>query len=219
MTVSSDEVVTPDEALNEALIAFTACIGDALTDICSYGLTIGESYVPFEPDDDDDCEDGIEACEQAWVRVMSVTPKPGDTGWDGNCGLVLMAELEVGVLRCIEARKNGEAPTSTQVMAAAMQSMTDMITIEQAALGCEVWDSLELGQWVPEGPLGGQYGGTWTFTVEIDQCFRASEDTTGGRVCGLWTGHGAPDSDDLPDALDGDEYLDLDTGTIYTLSI
>lgn len=51
-------------------------------------------------------------------------------------------------------------------MVAAMQSMDDMNRILCAALGCEVWEHIDVGTWVPWGPLGFQYGGMWTFTVE-----------------------------------------------------
>lgn len=165
--MGSDETpATGADRLNEALVAFTGCIGEALEDICSYSLTIGESYVPFAPDEDDDCDDGEEQCSQAWVRVTDVTPTSSE-GWDDDCATVLRIGLEVGVLRCIEIPEDGEAPTGLDVMAAAMQSMTDMNVIYCAAMACEVWESIESGQWSPEGPLGGQYGGMWTFTVEV----------------------------------------------------
>lgn len=165
--MSSEEVPsTGAERLNEAIVAFTGCIGEALEDICSYGWTIGESYVPFDPDEDEDCEADDAVCSQAWVRVVSVDPVMNDS-WEDGCGLVLRLELEVGVIRCLEIPEDGEAPTASDVLIAAMQSMDDMNAILCAALGCEVWNSVDVGQWLPDGPLGGQYGGTWSFTVEI----------------------------------------------------
>lgn len=220
MTVTSDEVPGPAEALENALIAFTGCIGAALPDVCSYGITIGESYVPFNPDPEDECEDDDIMCSQAWVRVMQVTPKANGTdGWGGECDLVLEAELEVGVVRCFDVPEDGEAPTASETLVAAMQAMSDMNAVHAAAMACEVWDGITTGSWQPSGPLGGQYGGTWTFTVELDGgCLPA--DTGGGgigRICGMWTGNGAPG--DIPGSLDGDEYLDLVSGNIYTLSV
>ena len=47
----------PDSPLIQALLKFTSCIGNALPDICSYGLTTGEFYVPFMPADDEDCDE------------------------------------------------------------------------------------------------------------------------------------------------------------------
>lgn len=159
---------SPADALNDALAEFTSCICLALPDICSCSLTIGQSYVPFRPDEDDECEDEEEACSQAWVRLVSSQPAESSvSGWGGDCSLVMTLTLEVGVLRCFPVEEDGEAPTGTDVMAAAFQSNDDMQTILCAALGCEVWDSLSVGQWSPIGPLGGQYGGTWTFTVEV----------------------------------------------------
>lgn len=147
----------------------TGAVGMALKDICSYGLTVGDSYVPFDPDEDDACEAEDVQCEQAWVRVMSVTPKqdPRSQGWAGDCALTLIAALEIGVLRCFPVPPEGEAATATDVLVAAMQSNDDMNAILGAALNAEVWDSLNVGAWTPIGPLGGQYGGTWTFDVEF----------------------------------------------------
>lgn len=159
----------PGERLNDALVAFTACIDGALDDICSVGLTIGETYVPFNPDEDDeDCDTDDVMCSQVWVRVTGVQPTAnGVDGWDGDCGLELSIGLEVGVLRCLDIPEGGEAPSASDVLVASMQAMTDMKKIMCAALACEVWDALDVGSWSPLGPLGGQYGGTWTFTAAL----------------------------------------------------
>lgn len=157
----------PADRINEALAGFTGCIGEALRDLCSYGLTIGETYVPFSPDPEDDCDEDEAMCSQAWVRVMGIRETPAEPGWDGSCTSGTTIDLEVGVLRCFEIEEEGEAPTATDVLAAAMQAMTDMAAIRCAATSCEVWDALTVGDWQPSGPLGGQYGGTWTFTAEL----------------------------------------------------
>lgn len=159
-----------DERFHNSLIAFTAAIGEAL-DVCSYGLTIGEAYVPFDPDDGDcnDAEDeDLVQCTQAWVRVAGVAPTGGITLFDGSeCDSLLRVTLEVGVLRCIEVEEEGEAPKASDVLVAAIQSMSDMTAIYRAAMDLEVWDAINAGEWIPNGPLGGQYGGIWNFTVEI----------------------------------------------------
>lgn len=165
--MGSDEVSgNGTDRLNEALVGFTGCIGEAVEDICSFGLTIGETYVPFDPDPEDDCDADDVACSQVWVRVMGVTPTASE-GWDADCGSVMRIDIEVGVLRCFEIPEEGEAPSTTDVLAAALQAMTDMNAIYCAAMACEVWESIDAGQWTPSGPLGGQYGGIWTFTVEV----------------------------------------------------
>lgn len=170
MSIGSDEEpVTGADRLNIALLAFTGCIGEAIEDICSSGLTIGDSYVPFDPDEGE-CEDDEDSvyCSQVWVRVDSVTPVSVGVGFDGeDCASTMRLELEVGVLRCFEARPEGEAPTVSEVLAAAVQAMTDMNALYCAAMGCEVWEQINSGSWLPIGPLGGQYGGTWSFSVEI----------------------------------------------------
>lgn len=154
------------DRLNDALVQFTGCMGLALDDICSYGLTIGDSYVPFDPDDEDDCDEDEAICSQVWVRVDNVTPISPDS-WDDDCATVMRLVLEVGVLRCIDIKDKGEAPTASEVLVAAMTAMSDMNLLYCAAMGCEVWASIDSGQWSPLGPEGGQYGGTWTFTVEM----------------------------------------------------
>lgn len=168
MTETFPETETGTDRLNAALIAFTGCVGESLDDMCSYGLTIGETYVPFDPDPEDDCPEEDAACSQAWVRVMAVNPSNVGESFDGSdCAVTLRLTLEVGVLRCIEIPEGGEAPTATDVMVAAMQAMTDMNAIHCAAMSCEKWESISHGAWTPSGPLGGQYGGVWTFDVEL----------------------------------------------------
>lgn len=202
--------------LHEALVGFTGCIGDAVADICSYGLTIGETYVPFDPDPEDNCEDEEVSCSQLWVRVMNAQPVHLGEGWAGDCGGVMQLTLEVGVLRCVEVPEGGEAPTASSVLASALQAMDDMNAIYCAAMDCEVWDSIESGAWEPTGPLGGQYGGIWTFTVEVPNGPNPAGVLLGDD--GIWTGHGPPPAN-IPGASNGDEYLDLDTGDVYTLNI
>jgi hypothetical protein len=157
------------ERLLDALVATMGCVGEALEDICSYSVTIGETYVPFDPDEDDECEEGEALCSQAWVRVMNVVPILKEDSFAGeSCSTVLQLGLEIGVLRCFGIEEEGEAPTATDVLAASMQAMVDMKAIYCAMNGCETgWDDIESGTWSPMGPLGGQYGGQWTFTVEV----------------------------------------------------
>lgn len=163
----------PDKAgnLNEALVAFTGAIGTALYKICSYGLTYGDTYVPFMPDEiDNTCSDEEEAlCSQAWVRVVEVHPTPGAAeSWNGgDCAIELSVTLEVGTVRCVSIPEGGEAPTVTDALSAALQANEDMLTIHCAAMSLEVWSSISSGTWTPHGPMGGQYGGIWTFTVTI----------------------------------------------------
>lgn len=154
----------------DALVGFVGCVGLSIPDICSYGLTVGDHYVPFNPDEDDDCEDDEQsvACSQIWVRVDKITPTAVTENFAGSdCTSVLSIGLEVGVLRCFGIEEGGEAPSATDVMEASLQTVSDCLAIQCAALGCEVWESIVVGSWAPLGPLGGQYGGYWTFTVEL----------------------------------------------------
>lgn len=177
------EETPPDDRLVDALVAFTGCIANAVPDICSYGLTIGESYVPFDPDDDEPCTAEDVQCSQMWVRVENIVPTAiNEESFDGQqCDVTLSVNIEVGVLRCIEIPEGGEAPKTSEVLAAAITAMRDMQAIQCAALNCkttrtypngeetevDIWASIDLGTWAPLGPLGGQYGGVWTLTVEL----------------------------------------------------
>lgn len=164
---------TAADRLNAMLVSFTGCIGEALDDLCTYGLTIGEAYVPFDPDedeaDDEACDDG--GCNQMWVRVMSINPKSVDSFTGDGCSVTLAIDVEVGILRCFPIMEDGEAPTATQVLEAHMQSMTDMQAIMCAALSCDAIEedanAINIGTWSPMGPMGGEYGGFWTFTIEV----------------------------------------------------
>lgn len=169
MSITPEEPKTGEERLQDALLEFVGCVGTALEGICSYGLTIGEAYVPFDPDPEDDDPDCEDECSQVWVRVSGSQPLSGLTeGFGGDtCAMEMSMDIEVGVVRCIEVPEGGEAPTSTDVTVAAMQALSDMNKLLCAALGCDVWESITVGTWVPLGPLGGQYGGVWTFTVEV----------------------------------------------------
>lgn len=167
MSIGSDEAVDPAQGITMSLVEFTGKIGEALEDLCSYGLTIGAQYVPFDPDPEDNCDADEAACSQAWVRVESVVPTSTVDGWDDDCSTVLEITLEVGILRCFGIEEDGEAPTASDVLWAAAQSMTDMKVIYDAAMSSGAWSKINSGAWSPEGPLGGQYGGTWTFVVEV----------------------------------------------------
>ena len=155
--------------LNGALVNFTGCIGEAFPDICSYGLTYGAAYVPFAPDPDDElCDEDEMMCSQLWVRVMSVAPSPGSVeAWQGTCAIELTVEIEVGISRCVGIPEGGEAPTATDALEAALQATSDMNLILCTAMDCEQWSSISVGSWTPDGPMGGMYGGVWTFTVTL----------------------------------------------------
>src|SRR5690349_7291742 len=108
----------PSDPLLVSLVAFTAAMADAVPDICSYGLTIGESYVPFDPDEDEECTEEDILCSQLWVRVTNVTPTAiNQEGFDGTqCDVDMSIGLEVGILRCIEVPEGGEAPKASDVL-------------------------------------------------------------------------------------------------------
>lgn len=160
---------TRSDAVLDALTDFTACIDSSLEDLCSFGLTIGDSYAPFQPDEDDEheCEEDAQCLSQGWVRVDNVGIT-ASKAWDETCGAQIEFRIEVGVLRCIEIPEGGEAPTASDVFVAAAQAMDDMLAIQCSAMGCEdIWTSIRAEGWTPVGPLGGQSGGIWMFFVTL----------------------------------------------------
>lgn len=173
MSIGSDEQpLTAADRLNAALVLLTGCIGSSFDDICTYGLISGDTYVPFDPDpedaeDNENCDDY--GCGQVWVRIESINAITPDS-WENNCSITFRVEIEVGVIRCFEVPDGGEAPTASAMLGYAMQSNEDMNRIFCAAMGCDdvedEFDKITAGSWLPLGPMGGQYGGTWSFTLE-----------------------------------------------------
>lgn len=181
--IDDSGAIPPGAVLTTGLLNVAMSVGAALDDLCSYGLTVGESYVPFDPDpEDEDCGHDEGGCSQAWVRVMSIsdrllTEEGGD--WsegdldsadeDGDCSCGFVVDFEVGAIRCFPTADGGAAPTATEVLLASGQTMDDMAAIRCAVMNTK-WPgaSLEVGQWVPMGPAGMMYGGVWTFTVTVD---------------------------------------------------
>lgn len=178
MTTNSDEVdsglSSKPATLEDAVLAFTGAIGEAIPDVCTYTLIYGDKYIPFRPDEEEEeagddgepspCENN--ECDQLWVRVAMVTIA-GDVpqSFGGSCEGLYQLDLEVGIQRCVRVEDDGEAPRANDLMVGAMQMLDDMQAIFKAAMGLEVWDSIDAGAWLPSGPEGGQYGGSWDFTA------------------------------------------------------
>lgn len=156
-------------SLVDALQQMAECIRDDLDFVCSIAVMATEAYVPFAPSEDDDddpvCDDEEVACSQAWVRIVDVRMNSIE-GWGGDCASTLLLDLEVGVTRCIPVPEGTEAYDENDVFMATLQSVRDMQSILCSAMNCEVWARLDAGSWTPAGPMGGFYGGTWTFTAE-----------------------------------------------------
>jgi len=159
-----------DDTLMDLLVTFAAEACGQMDGLCTYGLTIGETYVPFDPDEEDECPHGENRweCSEGWVRVVGIVPTGTVEGMNGQCVASLRITLEVGVLRCFPTPDNGEAPSASDVFLGVEQSMTDMTTMYRGAMRTQPqWDALSAGQWRPMGPAGLQYGGQWTFTADL----------------------------------------------------
>lgn len=169
MSETTPEPLMPVDSLMDALLVFARDIFDEVNDLCSYGIIIGETYVPFNPDPEDDCEDDEgPQCTQGWVRVANIAQFGATDGFGGDQGGVPRYTLEIGILRCFPIADDGEAPTATEHLVAATQAMADSNAIYCAALASDAWDYITMAQWTPMGPQGGQYGGTWLLSVEME---------------------------------------------------
>lgn len=143
-------------------------VADGGVEPCFCGLMPGE--VPLaDYTSCDGSQDGM-----AWVRLVNAYPSVqlgAATTQPGNCGAMLGADIEVGVLRNMPAGDDrGNPPTLAQMNAAVIQAVNDAASARRAILCCN--DSLAgidvmLGQWSPMGPQGGLVGGTWTLAVQV----------------------------------------------------
>ncbi len=168
------------DPLISSLSQFLLCVANAVPDICSFAIIPGTEYAPFTVDEDHEgCGDRKtgEVCDQMWVRVVGsrveLATNERREQFDGDSDRALIAglwyDIEVGVKRCYQMEDNGANPSETAVTTDAIQMLTDMREILDAALCCEVWDALNVGMWSPAPVLGGEYGGMWSFSVRLDE--------------------------------------------------
>lgn len=160
--------------LDELLCDLAACVCAQLTpdgadgpDLCFCGVAPGAQ---FAHDYTWECD---QACGSAWVRVMTAYPTTG-TGipvdpTTGGCGTLLGVDIEVGVVRCLEAGPDGEPPSAEAMMNAARRQWSDMLAVRTAIRCCSALDPKDyiLNSYQPIGPAGLLVGGTWTLSLAI----------------------------------------------------
>lgn len=171
MSVTPQELPIADQ-INEAMAALAGCVFDGLDPVCAATIILGDTddgQDDFQPDDEDaDCDDD---CSRAWVRVNGAYPANGigvaNDEPNQSCETLIGMDLEIGIIRCVEIEKNGEAPTATNLLAASIQNIRDMVAIRKAVLCCTHFEDYQLGDWTPTGPDGGRVGGYWTLAVLV----------------------------------------------------
>lgn len=160
------------DLINEGLAALAGCVCSTIDPVCACGVIIGETFVDIAPDaDDEDSEECDEGCSKVWVRVMDVYPASGlgqpTEEANAACDSMLGVQIEIGVTRCFEIPKDGEAPLVSEMLASSQQNIRDMVAIRQAILCCDHFEDVVLGDWTPSGPEGSEYGGIWTLAVLV----------------------------------------------------
>lgn len=150
----------PDSVIWPGVDALATClcqelIRSGLPETCFCGVVAGE--VAFDLAEEDR---GL-----AWVRLVQVFPSTtfpiGATGVR-SCMAPLVAEVEVGVMRCFPAAKQGEQGTETEHWNAAQLQQADMMAMYRAVQCCYgKFDEFAIGAYTPIGPDGGYLGGTW----------------------------------------------------------
>jgi len=149
-----------DSTIWPGLDALATClceelIRSGLPETCFCGVVAGE--VAFDVTDDDR---GV-----AWVRLVQAFPStsfPSPVPGVRSCLAPLVAEVEVGVMRCFPAAKAGDSPTETQQWEQAMLQQADMAAMYRAIQCCYgKFDEFGIGTYTPQGPEGGFVGGSW----------------------------------------------------------
>lgn len=161
----------PTDGLPGLMMDLAACLCNELTPagksdpgLCFCGVLPGDSIaadVGFE------CG---ESCGMAWVRMETAYPATnvGIPDADENtCGNFLGADLEIGVLRCIELPSGLEVPDAAELESVTAFQVGDMLAMRRAVKCCPALDDVEylLGTYLPLGPEGGVVGGIWTVSV------------------------------------------------------
>lgn len=151
----------PDRIIWPVLDQLAVClceelIRSALPPTCFCGVVAGEPAFDITEDDRG----------YAWVRLVAVSPTtdfPAPTITSRNCASMLMAQFEVGVMRCFPGALTGEMPTTTEQWEAVRLQQADMAAMYRAIQCCaKKYAEFTLGAYTPVGPDGGYVGGNWT---------------------------------------------------------
>lgn len=150
----------------------------------------GTALVHLAPGNEAAWDNCCEGGGQTYLRVGEIYPTAGqgspfpniDAAQRGvGCGVTLLAlHLYLGVIRCAHTLDDhGTPPTATEMSDDALSALADMAILLDV-ISCrvpEVWgvQQVKVGQWTPQGVLGGCAGGEWEFYVAVDPCIDCSE--------------------------------------------
>lgn len=128
--------------------------------VCMCAILPGEA-VPYDYCGGEDCGG------MAWVRLVtiSVDEEAADPRLR-SCWQPMVADIEVGVIRGYEF--NGEVlPDEDTQLAMGIRQVDDAAAVSMAIQCCSEENELRVMSYMPSGPEGGCYGGTWTVRLPL----------------------------------------------------
>lgn len=134
----------------------------------------GAAFAPYFSTTEDECKCGV-----AWVRLVGIElggTSMGDDGPQRNgagflCGaLSWTATIELGVQRCPSFGDAHTNPTAAESLADTLRQLSDERAMRAALRCCFSTQPVTPVEYAPIGPEGFCLGGTWTATMELDDC-------------------------------------------------
>jgi len=137
---------------------------DNLPPVCVCGVIPG-SQVSL--DYAGDCDD---ACGMAWVRLVGSYPSVSigqSLRQPGNCTAGIGAEIELGIVRCIDVGDGTNPPDPDNLAASAALQSADMMAMWRAVSCCRTSKDFAISAYVPYGPQGGLVGGSLALSILV----------------------------------------------------
>lgn len=160
LTIPASTTAVILEAVADCLCA--QIVADGLPEVCFCGVVPGSLAVA---DQIGDCGD---ACGMAWVRLEQLyyaTQVGVPSGDPGNCTKPLAMNIEVGILRCVDAEglDQSESLQSTELQMADAECMLRAVTCCPALPGRDT----VIAPYTPIGPDGGVVGGALLLSTMV----------------------------------------------------
>lgn len=142
---------------------------------CFCGVIFGQGPVATYGNGCDEDEDGNTLDGMAWVRMADLYPTSGvgeQNILPGNCNSSTGIEIEIGVIRGVLIADPGDPnipPPDSELLRVATLAVEDALSMTRAVRCCASLGSKDfiLGNWAPNGPLGGLGGGSIRVTVAL----------------------------------------------------
>jgi hypothetical protein len=140
----------------------------AQVEMCGAGPVCTAAIFPGEEVAWDYCgECASDHCGFVYIKLTQGYPSTTfpAPALDLSCAAPLAFQVDLGIVRCLPVMDDdGDPPDPDELSASALSMMDDMFAIKHAI--AQVADKVHiLGNWVPQGPVGGCVGGYWTLFV------------------------------------------------------